>query len=147
MPDISIRYAATDEDICNIHRFLMIVAQPVAMCPIDPIKSLNEIIRVAKFEVALMAVHNGIMVGTMGIIKPTWWYGDGEFLTDRWHFVLPAFDHTPTSAALMDEAKQIANLAGLQFIHQGKIRGVKQGVARFMPRNYPPKSATDKAGE
>lgn len=124
----------------------MIVAQPALMCPIDPIKSLNEIIRVTKFEAALMAVHNGIMVGTMGIIKPTWWYGDGEFLTDRWHFVLPSFQHTPTSDALFNEAKEIASMAGLTFIHQGKIRGAKQGVARMMPRAYPPESGiTDRA--
>jgi hypothetical protein len=135
-PQISIRYASTDEDVCNIHRFLLIVARPAMRCPVNPIKSLNEIIRVAKYEVALMVIHNGVMVGTLGLIKPQWWYGDGEFLTDRWHFVLPSFDNTPTAAALLDEAKAIAGLAGLEFIHQGKIRKARNGVVRMMPRAY-----------
>jgi hypothetical protein len=115
----------------------MIVAKPAMRCPINVEKSLLEIIRVAKYEAAIMVLHNDIMVGTMGIIKPTWWYGDGAFMTDRWHFVLPAFMHTPTASALMDEAKAIAAIAGLEFIHQGKIRVSNQdGVARIAPRAY-----------
>lgn len=114
----------------------MIVAQPAMRCPLNVIKSLNEIVRVAKFEAAIMVMHNDIMVGTMGLIKPTWWYGDGAFLTDRWHFVLPAFTNTPTATALMDEAKAIASIAGIEFIHQGKIRPPKNGIARMTPRAY-----------
>jgi hypothetical protein len=120
---------------------LLIVATPAMRCPVNIIKSLNEIIRVAKFEAALMLIHNGVMVGTMGIINPTWWYGDDGFLTDRWHFVLPSFQNTPTAARLLDEAKQIAGLAGLEFIHQGKIRPAKNGVLRMTPRAYSGKSA------
>lgn len=105
-------------------------------CQVDAIKSLTEIIRVAKHEVAIMVMHGDVLVGTMGLIKPEWWYGDGEFLTDRWHFVLPAFINTPTASALMDEAKAIAGLAGIEFIHQGKIRPARNGVARMMPRAY-----------
>lgn len=118
----------------------MIVAQPAMRCPINVVKSLNEIIRVAKHEAAIMVMHGDVMVGTMGIIKPEWWYGDGEFLTDRWHFVLPAFVHTPTAECLMTEAKEIARITGLEFIHQGKIRPAKNGVSRLMPRAYPPES-------
>src|SRR6184192_3504775 len=89
-PDaIEIRYAMTDDDVIAIHRFLLVVAQPAMHCPVDPHKSLLEVLRVAKEEAALMAVKDGMLVGTMGIIKPTWWYGQGEFLVDRWHFVLP----------------------------------------------------------
>lgn len=136
VPEISIRYAATDEDVCNIHKFLLIVARPMMRCPVNIVKSLNEIIRVAKYEAALMVIHNGIMVGTMGLIKPDWWYGDEAFLTERWHFVLPAFENTPTAAALMDEALAISALAGIEFIHSGKIRNAKKGAARMMPRAY-----------
>jgi hypothetical protein len=137
--DISIRYAETDEEICAIHRFLMIVAKPAMRCPINIEKSLLEIIRVAKYEAAIMVMHNDIMVGTMGIIKPTWWYGDGAFLTDRWHFVLPAFMHTPTAARLKAEALDIARIAGLEFIDQGKLRE-RNGVHLMMPRAYPPEA-------
>ncbi len=121
-----------------IHRFLLIVAQPAMRCPVNPEKSLHEIIRVTKYEAAIMAIHNGLLVGTMGIIKPDWWYGDGEFLTDRWHFVLPEFMHHPIAGMMMDEALSIAKSADLEFIHQGKIREAKKGAARMMPRVHTP---------
>jgi len=133
---ITVRYAETEQDMTAIHRFLLVVAQPALLCPVNIVKSLEEVIRVTREEVALMLIHNDVMVGTMGIINPTWWYGDAGFLTDRWHFVLPAFDNTPASAALMAEAVSIANLAGLRFIHQGRIREGKKGVLRMMPRVY-----------
>lgn len=140
-----IRYASTDEEICAIHRFLMIVAEQAGAlrCPINVVKSLDEIIRVAKFEAAIMVMHGDSMVGTMGIIKPSWWYGDADFLTDRWHFVLPAFMHTPTAALLMTEAKSIASIAGLEFIHNGKLRAGKDGVLRLFPRIYAPESVSE----
>jgi hypothetical protein len=134
----TIRYAETDDDVIAMHRFLLIVAQPAMRCPANPEKSLMEIIRVTKYEAALMAIHNGLLVGTMGIIKPDWWYGDGEFLTDRWHFVLPEFMHHQVATDLFSEALKIADGAGLEFIHQGKIRGAKKGALRMAPRVYTP---------
>lgn len=104
-------------------------------CPINAIKSLNEIIRVTRDEVALMLVRNGMLIGTMGIVNPTWWYGDAGFLTDRWHFVLPEFDGTAASKMLMDEALAVAKLAGLEFLHNGKARE-RDGVLRLMPKIY-----------
>lgn len=141
--DPQIRYATTDEEICAIHRFLMVVARPALRCEINVRKSLLEIVRVAKEEAAIMVMHGDVLVGTMGLIKPSWWYGDADFLTDRWHFVLPAFMHTPTAEILMEEARAIARLAGIEFIHNGKLRLGKDGVWRRMPRVYVPESAKE----
>lgn len=129
-----IRFAETDEDVCNIHRFLMIVAAPHLWGEIDVQKSLAEVLRVTVEEAAIMAIVDDMMVGTMGIIKPVWWYGPDEFLTDRWNFCLPQFYHTPVEAALENEAKQLAADAGLPFINQGKIRRRKDGSGLMMPR-------------
>ncbi len=138
--DIIIRYAETDDDVIAIHRFLLIVAQPAMRCPVDPKDSLLEIIRVTKENVALMAIKGGLLVGTMGLIDPVWWYNPKHrFLADRWHFVLPEHQHGPVNVALMDEASKIAASAGLEFIHQGKIRE-KGGQKLLMPRSYPCKS-------
>lgn len=109
-------------------------------CPVDVYDSLNEITRVAKSDAAIMVLHNGVLVGTMGLMKVKWWYGKGEFLTDRWHFVLPAFMHTPTAAALMDDAKEIARIAGLEFVHNGKLRIAKDDVLRLTPRVHLPET-------
>ena len=123
----------------------MIIAEQAGalQCPINVVKSLDEIVRVAKFEAAIMVMHGDTMVGTMGIVRPTWWYGDADFLTDRWHFVMPAFMHTPTAALLMTEAKSIASIAGLKFLHNGKIRTGKDGTLRLCPRIYPPESVSE----
>ena len=136
-PQPYIRYASTEPDVVAVHRFLLVVAQPAMRGGCNVLKSLNEVVRVAKDEAALMVMHGDMLVGTMGLIRATWWYNDQEFLTDRWHFVLPAFMHSPTATLLMDEAKAIANAAGLEFLHNGKARE-KGNVVRLMPRIYLP---------
>jgi len=145
--EVQIRYASTDDDVIAIHRFLLIVAMPAMRGPANPVKSLNEIIRVTKYEAAIMAVLGDRMVGTMGIIKPTWWYNDVEFLTDRWHFVLPQYWHGPVNKALMTEALSIAAEAELEFVHNGKLREQKSGAFLLMPRLYLPESATLPQGD
>ena len=109
-------------------------------------KSLVEVIRVTKHEAAVMAILDGKLVGTMGIIKPTWWYGDADFLTDRWHSVLPQFWHGPVNEALMDEAINIAKAADLEFIHNGKLRAAKRMHLRF-PRAYNAKDSPEEGGQ
>lgn len=142
--DVEIRYAETDQEITAIHRFLMVVAAPHLWGSIDVVKSLQEVIRVAAEEAAIMAIVDGMLVGTMGVIKPVWWYGHDEFLTDRWNFILPQFYHSPVEAALMAEAKMLAENAGLRFINQGKIREMKDGNGLMFPRVYTPLSAGEK---
>jgi hypothetical protein len=137
-----IRYAESEQDMTAIHQFLLVVAAPAMQCPVNPLKSLEEIIRVVRSEVALMLVRDGRLVGTMGIVNPVWWYGDATFLTDRWHFVLPEIMNTPAADMLEDEAIKIAEAAGIKFVHQGKIRKGKKGVLRLMPRVYGGDSAT-----
>lgn len=133
----------SDEDVVAIHKFLLVVAAPSAVDGINVVKSLQEVIRVVASEVALMAIHNGILVGTLGIMRGTWWFNDTDFLTDRWHFCLPAFYHGPADIALMDEARQIAAAAGLRFVDNGKLRDGKGGVLRLTRRLYSPESARE----
>lgn len=98
------------------------------VAPVDPVKSLHEIIRVAKFEAAMMAILDGYLVGTLGIMKATWWYSQQEFLTDRWHFVLPQFQHGAVDKLLKAEARAIAQDAQLKFIDQGRLRQIRDGT-------------------
>lgn len=133
-PQLFIRYASTDDDVIAIHRFLMVVARPALLCPINVVKSLQEVIRVTKEEVALMAMRGDMLVGTMGLVRPTWWYGDDSFLTDRWNFIVDAEKNGDAGRLLDHEAKEIAKAAGLPFINQGKIRRQKDGGFLMMPR-------------
>lgn len=138
--DPIIRFAESDQDKVAIHQFLMVVAAPHLWGSINVEKSLREVIRVVDEEAALMAILDGHLVGTMGIIKPVWWYGDDEFLTDRWNFCLPQFYHTEVERALETEAYRLADDAGLRFINQGKIRARKDGTGLLFPRIYTPAS-------
>lgn len=117
-----IEYAATDDHAIAIHRFLLVVAQEAMVGAVDAQKSAAEVWRVVNDECALMLVHDNRLVGTMGVIAADWWYSADRFMTDRWHFVLPAYKNTPHAALLMQEALAIAKAAGLPFIHQGKLR-------------------------
>lgn len=137
-----VRYAESEPDMVAIHEFLLVIAQPAMLCPVNVVKSLEEVIRVVRDEVGLMLVRDGRLIGTMGLINPTWWYGDAGFLTDRWHFVLPEVMCTPEADMLEDEAIKIAELAGTIFVHQGKIRKGKKGVPRLMPRVFNLESRT-----
>lgn len=115
------RYAENDEDHIAIHQFLCIVAQPALHCEIDAHKSMAEVVRVANDDVALMAEKNGHLVGTLGLIRPVWWYGLSHFLTDRWFFVIPTMTNQGIGAALLAEAAAIGFQSNLMLIINGKM--------------------------
>ena len=140
LSDVVIEYATTFEQSIIIHRFLLVelAAEIEKRCPVNAEKSLNEVWRVCKDEVAIIALKNGCLIGTMGIMRPTWWFGDADFLTDRWEAILPEFRHEGLQELLIDEVKKIADVVGLKFIHQGKIRDMKNGTSLLFPRMYTP---------
>jgi hypothetical protein len=100
-PEIELRYAETDDEIDTIHQFLSVVALPVLRCPINPKKSHDEVKRIVRDKTALMAMIDGELVGSMGLIDAVWWYGDVAFLTDRWHFCFPVLQHGAVNKALI----------------------------------------------
>lgn len=105
-----------------IHKFLLAVAGPRLLAPVNVLKSLQEVIRVTTQEVAIMAMRGNILVGTMGIIKPVWWYSDDAFLTDRWNFSIESEKNDGAGQALDAEAKAIARGAGLPFVNSARGR-------------------------
>lgn len=111
MTDITVRFAETDQDIVAIHGFLCVVAGPNLPGPIEPTKSATEVWRVVTQECALMALRDGKLVGTLGIIKPDYWWGDVQFLVNRWFFALPGLR---AGRALLREGEKIARDAGLE---------------------------------
>lgn len=138
---ITLHYAETDDDVIAIHQFLLVVAAPAMRCPVDALASLQEIIRVASEDVAIMAIQDGHLVGTLGLVRMAWWYNPGhDFMADRWNFVLPQLRNGDVGRLLEQEAQMIADEAGLEFINQGKIRG-KRGRLMLMPRSSRPESS------
>lgn len=132
---IVIRYGEDDQDCIAIHQFLLVVAAPSMRCPVDAVASLNEVIRVVTQEVAVMAIRDGRLIGTLGLVRSPWWYNPAhDFMADRWNFVLPQFRNGDTGRMIEAEAESIAAAAGLEFINFGKIRG-KRGKLMLMPRS------------
>ena len=137
-PEVIIREAKTDQDVVAIHRFLLVVAAPYAVDGINVVKSLQEVIRVTVEGAALMAMIGDTLVGSLGLMKVVWWHNDTAFLTDRWDFTLPEYWNGPVHKALLEEAKAIAKEAEMRFVHNGKLRDGKGGVARFQRHLYSP---------
>lgn len=110
-----------------IHAFLLVVAGPVLLAPVDPVKSITEIHRVVTEEAAFMAFRGEEFIGTIGIVMADWWYSQDGFLTDRWCFVLPEYRNRGVFDALIAEADLLAGASGVRFVFNGK-------AARRSPR-------------
>jgi hypothetical protein len=88
--DIVIRYAESDADVIAMHGFLCVMAMPTLPAPIDPKDSATEVWRVTREDVALMAMRGDLLVGTLGLVRPNyWWNSKVGYLANRWFFTLP----------------------------------------------------------
>ena len=129
-----IRPAESEEDALAIFRFLTAVASPVLHCPINAEKSCAEIRRVVTdrdYGFAHVALENGALVGTLGAIFVSWWYGDDHFFTDRWFFSLPG--HRWAGPRLLAEADAIARAVGVPLIVNLKQRRTTAAVTFVKP--------------
>jgi len=118
-PPLVVRLAESDLDAAAIHGFLCTVAprSGALQCEVNPEKSMREVWRVVRaldqaqpgetpYGFALTALIGDKLVGTLGVICPDWWYGDGKFFTDRWFFTLPGV--AGVGAALTADADALA---------------------------------------
>lgn len=104
--DIVIRYAQTDQDVIDIHRFLCVVAGPTLPGLIDGPASATEVWRVTTVEASIMAIRGDMLVGTIGLIKcPYWWSPAFHFMANRFFFTLPG---SGAGRPLLSEAIAIA---------------------------------------
>lgn len=134
---IEIRYAATDEDVIAIHKFLCVVAGPRLPGPINAQKSAREVWRVASDDVALMAIRDGMLIGTLGLVCPDMWWGDLKFLVNRWFFALPGWG---AWRPLLKEARAIAVASELELHIISEERG-RVAIFNRSPRR-PKRSAS-----
>jgi len=129
-----IRPAESEEDAILIFRFLCAMATPVLHCPIDPAKSFAEIRRVVgdrDYGFAYLALENGMLVGTLGAIFVSWWYGEDHFFADRWFFTLKAARWA--GPRLLAEGDAIARDVGVPLIVNLKQRRTTAAVTFMQP--------------
>lgn len=118
---ISVRYASGDDDVVAIHRFLCVVAGPKLPGPIDGPASATEVWRVVNHDVALVAMEDDKIVGTIGLVCPEfWWNPKLRFLANRWFFALPG---KKAGRPLLAEARAIAEASDLELHIIDEARG------------------------
>jgi hypothetical protein len=78
-----------------------------------------------------MAMRGDRLVGTIGLIKSTWWYSDDEFLTNRWNFCIESQKNYGAGPALEAEAKALAQGTGF---HSSPIIVLHGRRFRRLPR-------------
>jgi GNAT superfamily N-acetyltransferase len=134
MTDVTIDFADGDDECLEIHRFLCLVAQPVLMAPINAEDSIAGILKVVSDPdcgFALVARADGELVGTLGLTDARWWYNTQVgFFTDRWFFVLPAFQHLGVGTRLLAEAAVIGSQAGRDIVINGHLKRRAKSIGR-----------------
>jgi hypothetical protein len=131
--DLVVRFAQSDADVVAIHRFLLVVAGPTLPGPVDGKESAIEVWRVVDppspdnprppsgYGFALMAMRGNLMVGTLGVINPRFWWNPAlGFFASRWFFTIPG-QHA--AKPLLSEAKSVAIGAGLELHIYNEARG------------------------
>jgi len=133
-----IRPAQSDDDARAIHDFLCAVAGPVLHCPIDRDKSLAEVRRVVldrDYGASWLALEDAgdgpRLVGTIGAIFVSWWYGRDHFFTDRWFFALPGCRWA--GPRLLAEADAVARAVGVPLIVNLKQRRTTAATTFVQP--------------
>jgi hypothetical protein len=144
MSELIIRPAETDNDTIALHGFLCIVAGPLLPGDIDANDSIQEIWRVVNQECALMAINGeGLLVGTIGLVKAKFWWGKTEFLANRWFFALPDLG---AGKLLLVEAEAMAKDVGLE-LHifdetKGRLKIFNRNPRRMAENPFLVKAAT-----
>lgn len=114
------------------------------MAPIDDQESMNEIQRVVKDEVAIVARVNGEMVATFGLIMVRWWFNSKfSFFTDRWLFCYPALWNKGVGARLLAEAGAVTKAAEAPMIINGHVKRRPNGVHFTKPLTIRPHEVDD----
>jgi GNAT superfamily N-acetyltransferase len=129
-----IRPAVGEQDAPAIFDFLCHTATPVLHCPINREKAFAEVRRVIAepdYGFAYLALEDGALVGTLGAIFVSWWYGDDHFFADRWFFVVPG--NRWAGPQLLAEADAIARAVGVPLIVNLKQRRTTAAVTFVKP--------------
>jgi GNAT superfamily N-acetyltransferase len=149
--DFKLRFPKGDEDIISIFRFLVLVARPAMLGPIDSRKAVTEVGRIVMDphrtdgpppdSFAIVAEIDGELVGTIGVtaVEQELWYSKTpwKFMTNRWFFTYPALANSGIGAALLAEAAAMCTQVGFDLLIDGKTvrrnRAAGRGVLFKMP--------------
>lgn len=85
-----------------------------------------------------MVEKDGHLIGALGLVQSRWWYNPAtSFLTDRWFFVLPQFQHLGAATLLLAEAAVIGARAGIDIVINGHMRRRAKNVGNGIVFTHP----------
>jgi GNAT superfamily N-acetyltransferase len=109
-----IRIAQSHDDIAAIHRFMIEnAAAEMAEAEVDTLIYMRTIHDTVTQGAGLIATIGGEIAGYLGLWKSQYDYSKAAFLHDRGFYVLPGHRGGAVGAALLREARAIADDAGL----------------------------------
>jgi GNAT superfamily N-acetyltransferase len=113
-PPLHVRIAQSEADIVAIHRFMIENAGPeMAEAEVDPVIYMQAIHDTVMLGAGLIAIMAPRIVGYLGLWKSRYDYSKAAFMHDRGFYVLPAHRDGAVAAALLREARGIADDADL----------------------------------
>lgn len=125
----------TDAQAQELHRFLCVISAPALLAPINAADSMNGVLDVLRDGFAVTARLNGHLIGSLGIVRVSFWYNhDAKFMTDRWLFAYPDFHHAGVGTGMIAEAQAIAYRAGIPLVINGHQKRRGNGIAFTHPQ-------------
>lgn len=103
MVDIEIRLATLD-DAKELFTMLVQIQDEFPVKSINPGKAYNMVRTVIKEGVVFLAIIDGEIVGSLGLMAAPWWFSDEIFLRDFWTVVKKARRNTRAITLLFEAA-------------------------------------------
>ena len=111
---VLIRVAQSDDDIVAIHRFMIEnAAAEMAEAEVDTLIYMRTVHDTVTQGAGLMAMIDSAIAGYLGLWKSQYDYSKASFLHDRGFYVLPRHRGGAVGAALLRDARAIADEAEL----------------------------------
>lgn len=107
---------AVPEDISAMMRLMPIMAEEIAVTPVDPEKVKQKMLAVIEGGFVINAFLEGELVGSLGIVKDSFWYSSEPIMLELWTFVAPRHRHSRVVFYLLKSAKQAAHLLGMKLV-------------------------------
>lgn len=129
----------SDADVIAIHKLLMLMGPEVAVAPVDPIVVMEDIYALVNGEsrgAFLMALRGGVLVGVLGLENTRYRYSKERCINEVYLFVHPDHRNDDVLAALLGEARAIADMAGkdlyVRIANPNRRRGKTEKVASLL---------------
>lgn len=110
-PRFTIDIASTDEPtFAAVFALLIEEHAESGFAPLNPRKTAEVCFRTLQQGMSLVARDaDGTIIGSMGLVRETFWYSDAEHLQDVWLYVTPAWRRRGVGTMLLKAARAIAD--------------------------------------